>query len=35
LRTYNADAAADSWQRVLAFFEEHVEGTSPPPSFES
>lgn len=24
LRNYHADAAADSWQRVLAFFEEHV-----------
>jgi carboxymethylenebutenolidase len=28
LRTYDADAAGDSWQRVLAFFEEHVEHTS-------
>jgi carboxymethylenebutenolidase len=34
LRTYDAGAAADSWQRVLAFFEEHVEGTSPTPSSE-
>jgi carboxymethylenebutenolidase len=23
-RTYNAEAAQDSWQRVMAFFEEHV-----------
>ena len=23
-RTYNADAALDSWQRVLAFFKEHI-----------
>jgi carboxymethylenebutenolidase len=23
-RTYDADAAADSWRRVLAFFEEHI-----------
>ncbi len=28
LRSYNAAAAADSWQRVLAFFAEHV-GHSP------
>jgi carboxymethylenebutenolidase len=34
LRTYNAGAAADSWQRVLAFFAEHVEGTSPTPRSE-
>ena len=34
LRTYDAGAAADSWQRVLAFFEEHLEGTSPTPSSE-
>lgn len=27
-RTYNAAAAADSWQRVLAFFAEHVKGGS-------
>jgi carboxymethylenebutenolidase len=25
-RTYDAAAASDSWQRVLAFFSEHVEG---------
>jgi len=23
-RAYNAEVAQDSWQRVLAFFEEHV-----------
>jgi carboxymethylenebutenolidase len=34
LRTYHAGAAADSWQRVLAFFAEHVERTSPTPSPE-
>jgi carboxymethylenebutenolidase len=34
LRTYNAVAAADSWQRVLAFLEEHVKGTPPTPSSE-
>ena len=27
-RTYNADAAADSWQRVLIFFETHVKKSS-------
>jgi carboxymethylenebutenolidase len=27
-RRYHADAAADSWQRVLAFFGEHVRGGS-------
>jgi carboxymethylenebutenolidase len=27
LRTYHAAAAADSWQRVLAFFAEHVEAS--------
>lgn len=32
LRTFHAAAAADSWQRVLAFFAEHVGRTSPPPS---
>lgn len=32
LRTYDGGAAADSWQRVLAFFQEHVEGTSSTPS---
>jgi carboxymethylenebutenolidase len=26
LKAYNAEAAADSWQRVLAFFSEHVKG---------
>jgi carboxymethylenebutenolidase len=34
LRSYDAGAVADSWQRVLAFFEEHVEGTAPTPSSE-
>jgi carboxymethylenebutenolidase len=28
-RTYDAPAAEDSWQRVLAFFEEHVRRTGP------
>ena len=28
LRTYSAGAGADSWQRVLAFFEGHVERTT-------
>ena len=27
-RNYHAAAAADSWQRVLAFFAEHVRGSS-------
>ena len=26
-RNYHAAAAADSWQRVLAFFAEHVRGS--------
>lgn len=26
LRSYDAEAATDSWQRVLAFFDEHVRG---------
>ena len=28
-KAYNADAASDSWQRVMAFFGEHVQGSSP------
>jgi carboxymethylenebutenolidase len=31
LRAYNPVAAADSWQRVLAFFAEHVRGNSAGP----
>jgi len=31
-KRYDAVAAADSWQRVLAFFAEHVKGTPPTPS---
>ncbi len=29
-RSYDADAAADSWQRVLAFFADHVRGAEAP-----
>ncbi len=32
LRIYHAAAAADSWQRVLAFFADHVKARHPPPS---
>jgi carboxymethylenebutenolidase len=32
LRSYDAAAAADSWQRVLAFFAEHVKGGLTAPS---
>ena len=27
-KTYGAVAAADSWERVIAFFDEHVKGRS-------
>ncbi len=30
-RTYQPDAAADSWQRVVRFFAEHVRGEPPRP----
>jgi carboxymethylenebutenolidase len=32
LRSYRGAAAADSWQRVLTFFAEHVKGRHPTPS---
>jgi carboxymethylenebutenolidase len=28
-QNYHADASADSWRRVLAFFAEHVKGRPP------
>ncbi len=32
LRSYHAAAAADSWQRVLAFFAENIRGRPPTPT---
>lgn len=32
LRVYDPEAAADSWRRVLAFFEEHVRGDTEEPA---
>jgi carboxymethylenebutenolidase len=31
-KSYHAAAAADSWQRVLAFFAQHVKSRPPTPT---